>query len=237
LRIGRNVGFIANYNLRFGRRNTWGWSYPGSNHRHWSRCLWNVSLGCYTYYCPNTLGYYYWCAPHNCYYPTTYCPTGSYDYAFADVPVEEIAPVEEEMGPIGPNEFVDPNEGFDPNLPLGVNPEEFGAQIPGEEVTTELPVDNGVEGNPEEGTEAGLVEGTPITLGNTSEQAVPFEYLDGTEWQAAQIEAGDSVELTAAQALTVRYTSAGGMKQFDLSPGSKYDFKTDSVGNVNLFSE
>lgn len=139
----------------------------------------------------------------------------------------------EEIEPVDPNVEMDPNLPVDPNLPIGAGMEAVEGQNPGEEVTTELPGENVAPGNPEEAP----VEGSPIMLSNTSEQAMPFEYLDGTEWQAAQIEAGDSVELTAAEALSIRYTSAGEMKQYDLSPGSKYDFKTDSVGNMNLFSE
>jgi hypothetical protein len=72
-----------NYHLRYGKRFRHGWYYPGFRHRHWTRCVWIPRYRTYCYWDPSTTQYYYWCQPKNCYYPVTYCPTGSYNYEYS----------------------------------------------------------------------------------------------------------------------------------------------------------
>jgi hypothetical protein len=68
--------FQQNYYLRHGHNFQYGYYYLGHNHMHWSRVIWDQRYGCYLYYDPWLLKWYYWCAPHNCYYPVEYAPVG-----------------------------------------------------------------------------------------------------------------------------------------------------------------
>ena len=80
-----------NYHLRYGKRFRFGWYFRGFGHRHWTRCVWIPRYRTYCYWCPCTLQYYYWCQPRNCYYPVTYCPTGSYNYDYSGAPAVDPA--------------------------------------------------------------------------------------------------------------------------------------------------
>jgi hypothetical protein len=71
-----NRNFQQNYYLRHGHNFQYGYYYLGHNHMHWSRVIWDQRYGCYLYYDPWLLKWYYWCAPHNCYYPVEYAPVG-----------------------------------------------------------------------------------------------------------------------------------------------------------------
>ncbi|MBX9623390.1 MAG: hypothetical protein K2X82_06210, partial [Gemmataceae bacterium] len=63
---------VANYHLTYGKAFGGGFFYPGLAHRHWTyQCYW-PKYGCVCYWCPYTLGYYYWFAPAGCYYPVGY---------------------------------------------------------------------------------------------------------------------------------------------------------------------
>lgn len=69
---------FANYHLTYGRKFDFGYCYFGQNHSHWASTSFYEPFGCNIYFCPCTQVWYYWCAPHGCYYPVSYCPTGSY---------------------------------------------------------------------------------------------------------------------------------------------------------------
>jgi hypothetical protein len=75
--------FSKRYHWRHGKRFRFGWYYPGFWHRQWTRCVWIPRYRTYCYWDPYTTQYYYWCQPRNCYYPVTYCPTGSYNYEYS----------------------------------------------------------------------------------------------------------------------------------------------------------
>ena len=68
------------YHLKHGHKFTHGFYFKGKLHHHWTKKVFFAKLGCYCHWCPNTRGYYYWCAPHGRYYPVSYCPTGVYAY-------------------------------------------------------------------------------------------------------------------------------------------------------------
>ncbi|HXG12792.1 MAG TPA: hypothetical protein VNK04_23740 [Gemmataceae bacterium] len=78
-KVGGPVGG-HDYLVKHAKKCHFGWCYPGSYHCHWGHCCWSPVYGCTIYWCPYTCGYFYWCAPHGCYYPVTYCPTGTYAY-------------------------------------------------------------------------------------------------------------------------------------------------------------
>jgi hypothetical protein len=67
-----------------------GYLFRGRNQPHWSFRCWHPRYRTWCYWCPSLGTYYYWCGPRNCYYPVSYCPTGSYDYegVAAGEPVE-----------------------------------------------------------------------------------------------------------------------------------------------------
>ncbi len=69
-----------NYHLTHARKFDFGYCYFGNTHAHWASTVWSAELGCTVYYCPSTLCWYYWCAPHNCFYPVTHCPLGTYAF-------------------------------------------------------------------------------------------------------------------------------------------------------------
>jgi hypothetical protein len=69
-----------NYFVTYSRKASFGYFFPGRVHTHWTRRVFSDYYGCYTYYCPFSTSWYYWCEPFGCYYPVTYCPTGIYVY-------------------------------------------------------------------------------------------------------------------------------------------------------------
>lgn len=69
---------VANYQLQFGLKKSFGYCYQGFDHCHWTYCCWWGPSSCYCYWCPCTLVYYYWCVPDQCWYPITFCPYGVY---------------------------------------------------------------------------------------------------------------------------------------------------------------
>lgn len=62
------------YCSRYGTRFSHGY-YFGRNHFYWNRRYWSSRYGCYCYWNPYASGWYYWCAPGNCYYPISYIPS------------------------------------------------------------------------------------------------------------------------------------------------------------------
>jgi len=94
-----NKNFDKNYHLRCGTKFDYGYCYHGFNHCHWSYCCFDRYLGCYTYWCPCTCSYYYYCQPYECFYPVTYCPCQTYVFVnvtvvpgIAVVPTEGVSP-------------------------------------------------------------------------------------------------------------------------------------------------
>jgi hypothetical protein len=69
---------FQNYHLTYGRKFSGGYCYVGNTHQHWVSTIWAPDCGCYTYYCPYTSVWYYWCQPDGCFYPVSYCPYGTY---------------------------------------------------------------------------------------------------------------------------------------------------------------
>ncbi len=63
---------VHNYHLQHGHSFSHGYYYIGPNHYHWSHHYWDNRYGCYLYYDPGLRMYYYWHAPHYCFYPITY---------------------------------------------------------------------------------------------------------------------------------------------------------------------
>ena len=49
-----------------------------SLHHNWSYSNYSPKYGCTIYHCPTTHADYYWSAAYSCYFPVSYCPTGSY---------------------------------------------------------------------------------------------------------------------------------------------------------------
>jgi hypothetical protein len=82
------------YHHAHGHRFAHGYYYKGRNHHHWTKRYWHSGYRCYLYYCPDTLAYYYWCAPDNCYYPVSYCPYKTYSFQSNDDAVDnnDISP-------------------------------------------------------------------------------------------------------------------------------------------------
>lgn len=65
-----------NYHLRFGNRFRFGFFYAGPAHYHWTYSYFDNRYGTVLYYDPYAASYFYWCAPHNRYYPVSYAPLG-----------------------------------------------------------------------------------------------------------------------------------------------------------------
>lgn len=55
-----------------------GTCYYGKHCNFWSKSCYNEVYGCYTFWCPRTLCWFYWCQPYGCYLPVDYCPAGTY---------------------------------------------------------------------------------------------------------------------------------------------------------------
>jgi hypothetical protein len=49
------------------------------NHR-WGQSRYYAQYGCNLYYDNGEACWYYWCQPDDCYYPTDYCPYGTYSW-------------------------------------------------------------------------------------------------------------------------------------------------------------
>jgi hypothetical protein len=49
------------------------------NH-HWSSSRYFAQYGCTFYYDTDDQCWYYWCQRDDCYYPTSYCPYGTYSW-------------------------------------------------------------------------------------------------------------------------------------------------------------
>jgi hypothetical protein len=105
-RAGHFKRFGKNYHLRHGKRFRFGWYFKGFWHRHWTRCVWNPRYRTYCYWCPCTLQWYYWCQPQGCYYPVTYCPTGTYNYDYSGPAADDAAAT---AGPNAAGPVDDPN--------------------------------------------------------------------------------------------------------------------------------
>jgi hypothetical protein len=69
---------VKDYHFKCGTKCSFGYCYKNYTHCHWAHKCWLPACGCYGYYCPYTLVYYYWCEPDLCWYPITYCPYGCY---------------------------------------------------------------------------------------------------------------------------------------------------------------
>lgn len=66
------------YHLKHAVKHAFGYCFHGAHHCHWSHSCWWEPCGCYLYWCPCTCVWYYWCEPHVCFYPVTYCPLACY---------------------------------------------------------------------------------------------------------------------------------------------------------------
>lgn len=75
----RNFAF-NNYHLTHARKYDFGYCYIGNQHQHWASTSFYQPLGCNVYFDSCTDAWYYWCTPHNCYYPVSYCPFGTYTF-------------------------------------------------------------------------------------------------------------------------------------------------------------
>jgi len=60
------------YHVQHGVRFSGGYYYPGHDHFHWERRVWDPVCHRYNYYDPNLHCYYYWSPGHNCWYPVGY---------------------------------------------------------------------------------------------------------------------------------------------------------------------
>jgi hypothetical protein len=64
---------FRNYHVTHGVKSRFGWYfYKGRRHHHWSHRYWSRRYRCYCYYCPSTLGWYYWSEPSTSYFPVSY---------------------------------------------------------------------------------------------------------------------------------------------------------------------
>jgi hypothetical protein len=68
---GKQTG-TGDYHLRHGKKFRGGYCYCGRHHKHWTHRYWWGRYGCFTYWCPCTLAWYYWYGPDNCYYPVSF---------------------------------------------------------------------------------------------------------------------------------------------------------------------
>jgi hypothetical protein len=68
------------YHHKHGAEAPFGWYYQGFHHDHWSQRCWFEHCGCHCYFCPQTLYWYYFCVPDNCWYPLHHCPHGRYTW-------------------------------------------------------------------------------------------------------------------------------------------------------------
>ena len=73
-----HVNKINNYHLTFGTKSSFGYSYKGKHHNHWTVIRFDARYGCNCYWDPCLLTWYYWCDRDVCYYPVSYCPYRCY---------------------------------------------------------------------------------------------------------------------------------------------------------------
>ncbi len=71
---GRHGHAVAAHHHGHAVRFRGGYYYPGRDHPHWARRVWNARLSRFEYFDPGLNISFYWYAPGNCYYPVTYCP-------------------------------------------------------------------------------------------------------------------------------------------------------------------
>lgn len=57
------------YYAQHGVRFNGGYYYPGRDHHHWERRVWDAGNRRYNYYDPSLRCYYYWSPVKRCYYP------------------------------------------------------------------------------------------------------------------------------------------------------------------------
>jgi hypothetical protein len=89
-----------------------GFLYKGKNHHHWGPIRWDLRYGCYCYWDPCVLVWYYWCEQDDCYYPVSYCPYRTY----CNVGVVETAAPASQPGPGETRTTVRPDA--EPTTPL-----------------------------------------------------------------------------------------------------------------------
>jgi len=51
-----------------------GYYFPGRDHHHWARTVWDARFHRYNYWDADLSVWFYWYAPGNCYYPVSFCP-------------------------------------------------------------------------------------------------------------------------------------------------------------------
>jgi hypothetical protein len=66
--------------------------YKGKNQNHWGLIRWDLRYGCYCYWDPCVLEWYYWCEQDDCYYPVSYCPFRTYSSVGVPETAEPVSP-------------------------------------------------------------------------------------------------------------------------------------------------
>ena len=56
-----NVNKISNYHLKYGTKTSFGYSYHGKHHNHWTVTRYDARYGCNCYWDPYVSTWYYWC--------------------------------------------------------------------------------------------------------------------------------------------------------------------------------
>jgi hypothetical protein len=69
-RNGRS-SYSKDYHTKYGKKYSFGYSYFGKDHYHWSYQCWYPRYSCDCYYCPSSYCWYYWCEPRVCYLPVS----------------------------------------------------------------------------------------------------------------------------------------------------------------------
>jgi hypothetical protein len=80
-KLTTNLTKVSNYNLKFGTKTSFGFSYKGKHHNHWTVIRFDARYGCNVYWDPCLSLWYYWCERDLCYYPVSYCPYRRYNNA------------------------------------------------------------------------------------------------------------------------------------------------------------
>jgi len=78
---------------------------------------------------------------------------------------------------------------------------------------------------------------SPVVITNTTSEAMSFEFYNGEAWEAAEIPAGQQVEMQVAESLQVRYVVNSEYKEYTLAGGTTNKFQADEEGVTNLFGE
>ena len=76
------------YCSKFGVKCSFGYCYKGFDHCHWHCRRYSDLYGCWFFYDPCCLAWYYWCETDVCYYPVTYVP---YKTFCCSAPVTTVA--------------------------------------------------------------------------------------------------------------------------------------------------